>query len=295
MAGNTCYCGNALNYQPSLASDQSGASDVPCSGNSAEFCGGSSLLQLYATSTLSSGLIITSTPASTSSMASSMSLSTVSSSRSVAPTVVPTAGGVSQAILTGSIAVVHPLTVEACASACSNYNFFGVESSSQCYCGNALSYQPSLASDQSGALDYTCEGASTEYCGGQSLLQLYGKAGYSPSQTAGPTASSSSSGSLSSAMSSGMTSSSMPPSSVTSSSISSTSASPTVVATVGNYVNRGLYNDPSPSSNPLLPISTPVGTPFTVQRCALACSAYQYFGVENGLSNPCIHLYFVQC
>ena len=205
-------------------------------------------------------------------------------------------GGVGNRILSISPSFISgPLTVENCASACGNYDYFGVENGQSCYCGNTLNYQPSLAADQSGGSDLVCIGASNEYCGGNSLLQLYGLPGFYPSQTAGPTASSSSSGSLSSTSSSGITSSSMSASSITSVASSSTTPLPTVVATVGNYVNRGLYNDPSPSSNPLLPISTPVASPFTVARCALACSSYQYFGVENGLFDPCMPFSSMQC
>lgn len=66
-----------------------------------------------------------------------------------------------------------------------------------------------------------------------------------------------------------------------SSSVTPTStASPSVVQDTGNFVNQGLYDDPS--SAQILNGDSKSSLAMTVDACASYCQNYVYFGVENG-------------
>ncbi|KAK5276285.1 hypothetical protein LTR16_011467, partial [Cryomyces antarcticus] len=63
------------------------------------------------------------------------------------------------------------MTLEKCATYCSQYAFWGVEYGQECYCGKTLA----LTSKNMTATDCKtpCPGNSTEYCGAGSRLSLY--------------------------------------------------------------------------------------------------------------------------
>ncbi|CAZ85758.1 unnamed protein product [Tuber melanosporum] len=64
------------------------------------------------------------------------------------------------------------MTVDMCWGMCNQYQFFGLEYSKECCCGDAL--QPGSENSTSGALcNLKCGGNSTIYCGGRSRLNLY--------------------------------------------------------------------------------------------------------------------------
>ena len=135
-----------------------------------------------------------------------------------------------------------------------------------CLCGNYLDSQPTLATDQTGTLAIVCQGDGTEFCGGASLVQIYATSALASSSlivTVTPVPSSSSS------------------STTSSSSSSSSSAAPTIVSSAGGYVNRGAYNDPSPSTSPIL-VDKVGSFPLSAGACAGYCSGYTYFGLEGG-------------
>ena len=135
--GNQCYCGNTLSSQPTSAADQSGGSDVVCSGDNTELCGGLGLLRLYTSASVSSSLIITSTVGPTSSSGLSSVTSQTSSSATVSPTVVQSASGYvvqpvyvdptnSGTVLTTRLAMEGDMTAALCANLASSYAFFGL-------------------------------------------------------------------------------------------------------------------------------------------------------------------------
>jgi hypothetical protein len=66
------------------------------------------------------------------------------------------------------------MTVEICSTKCSAYKYFGVEYSTECYCGNALK---SGTNAQESDCNMACGGASSETCGGPSRINLYSKDG----------------------------------------------------------------------------------------------------------------------
>ncbi|CUS08575.1 unnamed protein product [Tuber aestivum] len=64
------------------------------------------------------------------------------------------------------------MTVDMCWGMCNQYQYFGLEYSKECYCGDVL--QPGSENSTSGALcNLKCGGNSTIYCGGRSRLNLY--------------------------------------------------------------------------------------------------------------------------
>ncbi|WQF79890.1 Putative hem peroxidase, carbohydrate-binding WSC, hem peroxidase superfamily [Colletotrichum destructivum] len=63
------------------------------------------------------------------------------------------------------------MTLEYCASYCSDYKYFGTEYSSECFCGNSLA--PSSAEAPLADCGMTCSGNQYEYCGGGNRLTLY--------------------------------------------------------------------------------------------------------------------------
>ncbi|MCJ1479052.1 hypothetical protein MMC13_007736 [Lambiella insularis] len=59
-------------------------------------------------------------------------------------------------------------SIEGCASACSGYDYFGIEYYRQCFCGNAYDMtQPGVA-----GCFFPCDGAY-EFCGGSNAMDIY--------------------------------------------------------------------------------------------------------------------------
>ena len=221
-----------------------------CSGNSSEYCGGSNRLDVYQVN--GSLPVPTASPTSTPGT----------------PSVVPSAGDFSyigcftdsgsNRALTGRSNPVYgaTLTVEACAAACAGYTYFGVEYSAECYCGNSLMGGSALAAGGSNPTqnmcDMTCDGDTSEYCGGPNRLNTYQYnatlASASPTPTpTGPI---------------------------------------TVEAGVG-FSYLGCYSD-SVSSRALTGLSNPgSASQNTVEQCAAECIGFAYFGVEYGVECYC--------
>ncbi|KAK0736199.1 WSC domain-containing protein [Apiosordaria backusii] len=63
------------------------------------------------------------------------------------------------------------MTIEKCAERCSEYSYFGLEYSRECYCGNELIGQSAPEKDCA----MLCVGAPGQWCGGPDRLNLYGK------------------------------------------------------------------------------------------------------------------------
>lgn len=63
------------------------------------------------------------------------------------------------------------MTIELCARFCANYNYFGVEYSTQCYCGSTITAGAGLST----GCTMTCGGNLNEWCGGSNRLTSYQK------------------------------------------------------------------------------------------------------------------------
>jgi len=143
-----CWCGNELG-SGSVAVPSSECSSV-CAGDASEICGGSRRLSLYENLDWAAPGdptnvgdyefygCITDSPARTLA-ANSLSSST--------------------------------MTLETCATFCSGYEYFGVEWSVECYCGNAFTSGPVLV--DSSECSMTCGGNSAELCGAGDRLSVY--------------------------------------------------------------------------------------------------------------------------
>ncbi|KAK7418586.1 hypothetical protein QQZ08_011170 [Neonectria magnoliae] len=73
------------------------------------------------------------------------------------------------------------VSIESCAAFCKkgNYPLFGMEYSSECYCGYAPKTQATLASD--GDCKMACAGNKTQTCGGSSRISVWNNTMYTPS------------------------------------------------------------------------------------------------------------------
>ncbi|CAO1597760.1 hypothetical protein XANCAGTX0491_001557 [Xanthoria calcicola] len=74
------------------------------------------------------------------------------------------------------------LSIERCARYCHDYDFFGVESGRECYCGNDLGGEPSpmhhapdpaIGGDE--ACNVTCNGNESQDCGGVGVMSVFGQ------------------------------------------------------------------------------------------------------------------------
>lgn len=118
------------------------------------------------------------------------------------------------------------MTLEACATYCAGYTYFGTEYARECYCGYSFNpgSVPALATDCS----FKCMGNALEYCGAGLRLSVYTKNAVSQSPSLSSPSSPSSLSSTSSTSTSSTTSitSTTSDTSTTSSSTTSTTSSP---------------------------------------------------------------------
>ncbi len=153
--GGECYCGNTLSAgsMPTFESQ----CNVPCPGNPAQICGGGNRLSLYGK---------TNTPP----------VVTVPEDLPNVDSFVYegcwTEGVGVRALSGGSIAD-GAMSTSACGSFCLNLGFvmFGLEYSSECFCGNELAASSTLVGDGDCAM--ACSGAPGESCGGPNRLSVY--------------------------------------------------------------------------------------------------------------------------
>ena len=154
-----CYCGNQI---ANGGSSISSGCNMPCAGNSSEYCGGPNALNLYQEVNRSppansppGGLPINTTYLGC--------YSDDTGHRSLRYTYLNPGGGAN-------------LTIENCLNTCRNKGhwYAGVEYGSQCWCDDFI--QPStstgLCIDQS-RCNMPCQGNAGELCGGSSTLNIY--------------------------------------------------------------------------------------------------------------------------
>ncbi|KAH0287144.1 WSC domain-containing protein, partial [Aureobasidium sp. EXF-3399] len=165
--GSECYCGNSIYANSILQKDETGCS-VPCAGNATQRCGGADFLNVYYTNVTSSTTTTTTSNAP---------------STPTGPVTVQSAGNYSHIgcyteatngrALNSLNKANSSVSVDFCAAFCSSYDFFGVEYSQECYCGNAI--QAGSVSTSDGRCKMPCAGNSTQICGGPSGLNMYQK------------------------------------------------------------------------------------------------------------------------
>ncbi|KAL8989440.1 MAG: hypothetical protein Q9177_001676 [Variospora cf. flavescens] len=267
-----CFCGNLIGNNAAKVAETD--CTMTCSGNSTQYCGGANRLTVYGKSGSSS---------SSSSMGSSIATGTSSSAATTSstgtpgePTAVPTvAGFASQGCYTegtnvralgDAVTANGAMTVEKCAAFCSSYTYFGVEYSSECYCGNTIGTGAIPATDNGCTM--VCGGNPSQLCGGGNRLNLYKQ-------------------SQSTVTSSTVTSTTDTSRTGTSTSVSSTSTStgPAIVQTASPFAYQACYSEGA-GVRALAAKNTASGA-MTIQICATFCKDYLYMGVEYSTECYC--------
>ncbi|KAK3079653.1 hypothetical protein LTS18_004221 [Coniosporium uncinatum] len=264
--GSECYCANDI-YVNSIQQPTEAGCKTRCAGNSTQMCGGPDYLNIYYINAT------TVTPPSTTTAAGPPDGGSATATATVVPnpggpTAVPSVGsyislgcyneGPNGRLINSNSYASDSNSVEACASFCSSYAYFGVEYTSECYCGNSLASGYSTA--DTSACSMPCAANENELCGGPGVLNLY----YSNATgfATGP---------------------------VSSGGASPTTAAPAeptpandlaVPARIGNYTSLGCYTEASVGR---ALSSVFANDSMTLEKCAAkANNAVAYFGVEYG-------------
>ncbi|KAI1621836.1 WSC domain-containing protein [Exophiala viscosa] len=147
-----CYCGSSISA--SYATNETGCA-MACIGNLTEYCGGSARLSVW----LISGNETDSSTSSGPTVANSTYISCYSDG---------TSGRTLTTRTTDS-----SMTLAECASIAqtSNYKYFGLEYSDECWVGNTLASTGTTLAE--GKCDMTCAGNTSEICGGSNALSLF--------------------------------------------------------------------------------------------------------------------------
>ncbi|KAG9035776.1 hypothetical protein FRB95_010544 [Tulasnella sp. JGI-2019a] len=174
--GNECWCGSSL--PPSSALAARSECQTACAGDSTSRCGGGWRISVYGAS-----------PSSSSASASSTTSSTPSSSASASSSWTSLGCYVDQNPRTLSSLSFQDaaMTPTLCQQKCTGYTYSGVESATECYCGNSLS-----TTQASTSCSTSCSGDSTKKCGGTWAINIYKYGLTSASGSASMTATSSS-------------------------------------------------------------------------------------------------------
>lgn len=156
--GGECYCGNSLAQGsfPAFSTD----CNMVCPGDPTGVCGGPNRLSLYGSSTTPPTVTANPHPP------------LVSNTIQAAGCWTETAPG-TRALSGASAYSGTEMTVQGCADYCLNEGFvwFGLEYSSECYCGAALSEESTAAEETDCAMP--CSGDATEVCGGPNRVSVY--------------------------------------------------------------------------------------------------------------------------
>jgi len=146
-----CYCANTMAATSALG--QTGCTTA-CTGNSAEFCGGSSRLNIFN----NTAYIYPSSPKTANSYVYQGCYAEATSGR----------------LLTGvSYSDGSNMTVESCTAFCKSNvpsgGYAGVEYASQCFCAATLAQTPVTST----SCNMLCTGNNKEWCGGSGTLNVY--------------------------------------------------------------------------------------------------------------------------
>ncbi|KAK5990459.1 WSC domain-containing protein [Cladobotryum mycophilum] len=220
-----CFCGSAL-ATGGVKGNEADCS-TPCGGNATEACGGPNRLTLYTTTQIS-GPQVNPGPDGWVSQGCY------------------TEGTTGRALTTGLNSVPgNQMTVAKCTAGCKagGFNYAGVEYGGECYCGKQIS---NGAVPATSGCTMTCNGNSTEFCGGGGRLNLYSNGAVStPSSTSGP---------------------------------APTGICPTQPGTIGQFQWYGCYTEGT--NTRALNSKTYADDGMTLETCASFCAGYTYFGVE---------------
>lgn len=150
------------------------------------------------------------------------------------------------------------MTLEACASFCTGYTYFGVEYSRECYCGNTFN-TGSVAAPAS-ECSMTCMGDKWEYCGAGNRLSVYSLGGVSQSSSSStkPASSTAGTGTVSATVSTAV----------------STSSAPAGTGFPTGWSYQGCWVDGV--TGRILPYQAPDSQTLTQQSCAALCKAAGY-------------------
>ncbi|CAG8958428.1 hypothetical protein HYFRA_00011105 [Hymenoscyphus fraxineus] len=226
--GSECYCGNTIAASATQAT--AGDCNMPCAGNSTETCGGGNRVNVYW-----SGKVIAA-PGNKPAVGGY----NFSSCRTE-PTVGRALGGATTASDT--------MTIEACATFCRGYTYFGVEYGRECTIGTGSVV--AAASDCS----TLCPGDSSEFCGAGGRLTVYALSGTPPPSTSvDPTP---------------------------------TSTAPVATGFPTGWTSQGCWAEPA--NGRMLTHQQPDSTANTLQKCVQTCAAlnYKIAGVEYGVQCFC--------
>lgn len=275
---------------------------MTCNDNSTEYCGGPNRLNVYklvgtavisttvttapGTATTTSPPDESTTPIDTTAAATTTTTTTTSASSSsptpTGPSVNPGLDGYSSigcyteatdARALGNFVATTKETVADCLKACSadGYTYAGLEYGGECWCDNAFAKGsvPAPVEDCS----MTCNGNSSEFCGGPNRLNVYQLKKLAVTTTSASAAT-------------------VPATATSASSTSSTSSIPTPTPTgpaikksVGSYVFQGCWEEP-PNDRAIIE-QMYANDSMTLESCAAFCKGFAYFGTEYGRECYC--------
>ena len=181
--GNLCYCDLAVN--PSVvyidSSNATGNVDgcqLTCVGNRNEMCGGDQWINIY--NNTDPNFV------STDNMANSVIALTEPPGPFAENYLGCASEGTNGRALNGTIFEDNSMTVEYCRERCTaaNYQLYGVEYSTQCFCGNGLAsgagIVDTLADPANSKCNIRCAGKFSEMCGAAGYLNVYNNTEYRP-------------------------------------------------------------------------------------------------------------------
>ncbi|KAJ0308306.1 hypothetical protein COL516b_003575 [Colletotrichum fioriniae] len=157
--GRECYCGNSL--AASSSSAPLADCSMQCSGDSTQYCGAGNRIELYST---------TATRTSSSTAAPTATLAHINTVGKYSLVGCQTEADGGRALSAAQTAA-DDMTLDKCASFCSDYTFFGTEYGRECYCGNSLAATSKTA--PLSECNMKCAGNSYQYCGDGNRLELY--------------------------------------------------------------------------------------------------------------------------
>jgi hypothetical protein len=154
-----CWCGNAIPIQKDLDQD----CNFGCSGNGNQTCGGDGYLHdtphisLFADSMKVDGNT-TSLPLQITPNVGTYTFIGCYSDKS--------GKTLNEKTITSLV-----MTVQVCAAFCAEFLYFGLEYSSECYCGTNLNALSNVVG--SSQCSMACKGSNSQYCGGPARMQVY--------------------------------------------------------------------------------------------------------------------------
>ncbi|GKT85007.1 LOW QUALITY PROTEIN: WSC domain containing protein [Colletotrichum tofieldiae] len=156
--GRECYCGNSL--AASTTSAPLSDCSMQCSGDSTQYCGAGNRIELYST---------TATRSSSSTAAPTATLAHINAIGKYSLVGCQTEADGGRA-LQGAQTASDDMTLDKCATFCSDFTFFGTEYGRECYCGNEL--QSTSRTAPLSECNMKCAGNPYQYCGDGNRLEL---------------------------------------------------------------------------------------------------------------------------